>query len=245
MIQSLTNFSTERQIVETALLTDPAIDDCVVLQRKTVNSTQELVAYIVATGLFLPQQIESRLKTTLPTNLLPKAYVPLSSLPLTATGEIDEQALAQIEVIDANLEKQWEDGLQLLPEIEQVAVVVQESVQPMPPLHLLDLLPQQKAEKAATQVEVASSAPLPLAPKQGAAISDGGSLSEELDAPAILPSALQRAARQSLGQKIVYLQPNSTEITQSYAELLEEAERILAGLRGLGLKPQAKVIIQL
>lgn len=244
MIQSLEKFLT-RQIVEAALLKDPAINDCVVLNRKTATSIQELVAYVVVTGAFLPQQIKSRLTAALPANLLPNTYVSLSSLPLTATGEIDEQALESIDVIDRNLEKQWEEQLQLLPEVEQVAVVVQDYAQNIPPLHLSDLLPQQKVNPVVTPKD-ATSVELPtLVEKQRPAISYGGSLPDEPNAPAILPAALQRAAKQSLGQKIVYLHPDGTEITQSYAELLAEAERILAGLKGLGLKAQDKIIIQL
>ena len=246
MIKSLEKLFTEQEIIEAALLADPAIDDCVVLQRKTATPTPELVAYVVATGLFSPQQIESRLKA-IPLTQLPSAYVPLVSLPLTATGEIDTQALISIDVLDADLKKQWEEKLQLLPEVEQVAVVVQEYVQNIPPLHLSDLLPQSKVVPSSPQLEVAARPQLPTLgdKEQRAAIANGGSLPEELNAPTTLPAALQRAAKQSLGQKIAYVQPDGTEITQSYAELLATAERILAGLRALGLKAQDKVIIQL
>ncbi len=244
MIQSLENLSTQ-QILAAALLADPAIDDCVVLQRKTVNSTPELVAYVVVTGLFLPQQIESRLKA-IPGIVLPKAYVPLFSLPLTATGEIDEQTLLNIEVIDADIEKQWENQLQNLREIKQVTVVVQEYAKKIPPLHLSDVLSPQKVH-AVKPTEVAAPTQLPILveKEQRLAISNGGLLPEEANAPTTLPATLQRTAKQSLGQKIAYLQPDGAEITQSYAELLEEAERILTGLRELGLKSQDKVIIQL
>lgn len=247
MIQSLEKFLTEQQIITAALLADPAIDDCVVLQRKRVDSTSEIAAYIVVTGLFLPQQIESRLKATLPANLLPNAYIPLTRLPLTATGEIDEQTLLGINVLDADLEKQWEQQLQLLEEVEQVAVVIQEYSPKIPPLHLSDVLPQQKVNLTVTSREVAPPVQLAVVAQkeQRAAISHGGALLEEPNAPTTLPATLQRAAKQSLGQKIAYLQPDGTEINQSYAELLEEAERILGGLRNCGLKPQDKVIIQL
>ncbi len=75
------------------------------------------------------------------------------------------------------------------------------------------------------------------------AIVHGNSLPEDFDFAIALPQLLHKAANETTG--IVHLHSDGTEIFQSYAELLEEAERILAGLRALGLQPQDKVILQL
>src|SRR3712207_7165688 len=52
--------------------------------------------------------------------------------------------------------------------------------------------------------------------------------------------SLLRAARERTG--IIYLQPDASEQFQSYAELSERAQRILAGLRTLDFQPQQPVI---
>ncbi len=88
------------QQVEAALLEDSSVADCVVLARETASSTRELVAYIVASGSFKPERLSASLKPLLPPELLPDAYVPVSSLPLTRDGKIDEEALTRLEVID-------------------------------------------------------------------------------------------------------------------------------------------------
>lgn len=62
---------------------------------------------------------------------------------------------------------------------------------------------------------------------------------------ATLPVLLQQIAAEVMGQQIVYVQADGSEQRQSYAELLESAERILAGLRRQGLQPQARVMLQL
>ena len=77
------------------------------------------------------------------------------------------------------------------------------------------------------------------------AISHGGPLREQDAVPALLSHALRRAALQKPDKGIIYKQSDDSEIFQSYSTLLQEAERILAGLRKLGLKPQDKVIFQL
>ncbi|HCF26069.1 MAG TPA: peptide synthetase, partial [Cyanobacteria bacterium UBA11049] len=237
-------------MVEEAMLADPSIQDCVVLNRAKETSPPEFVAYIVSAGKFSPEQIQSHLQATLPSYLLPIAYVPLSKLPLTSTGQVDEQALATIEVIDSDLVQKWETELQSLPEIEQVAVVVQDYAESFPSLHLSDLLPNLKSAPSTSAATLTATvihdtaSDEESAPKQSA-IASGGSLPEEPDAPTTLPEILQTAARQTTGDSIVYLQPDGVAIAQSYENLLEDAERILAGLRKLGLKPQDKVIFQL
>ena len=128
--------------VKAAVLDDPAVQDCVVLAREAETSGIELVVYVVS-SFFSPEQLQSRLQTLLPEPLVPSTYVPVSTLPLTPSGQVDEQALARVEVIDSDLIRRWEEQLRSLPEIEQVAVVVQEHAESLPPLHLSDLLPTQ------------------------------------------------------------------------------------------------------
>ena len=76
-------------------------------------------------------------------------------------------------------------------------------------------------------------------------ISNSGSLSMPADAPKTLAEALQRASKKHSGQGLTYINLDSYEYSQSYEDLLEDAQLILGGLRKLGLKPQDKVIFQL
>lgn len=77
------------------------------------------------------------------------------------------------------------------------------------------------------------------------AIADGELLASDPDAPTTLAQVLEKTAGEIDGKRIIYLQRDGTEIVQSYQELLEEAQKILAGLRKQGLNPQDKVILQL
>ena len=196
-----------QQLVE-AMLADPSIEDCVVLNRAKETSAPEFVAYVVSAGKFSPEQIQSHLQAIVPSYLLPIAYVPLSKLPLTSTGQVDEQALATIEVIDSDLVQRWETQLQSLREIEQAAVVVQEFVESSSSLHLSDLLPDLKStpstSAATATVNQDSLSHEESAPKQSA-IAFGGILPEEPDAPTTLPKILQRAARQTIGDRSLNL----------------------------------------
>ena len=237
--------------VEKALLSNPLVDDCAVLSRETPTCQPELVAYTVSTLPISPEQIQSKLQEIVPKALLPKAYVPVSTIPLTATGQVDEAALASLEVMDSDLIRSIEEQLKSWSEIDRVAVIVEPLVKSIPPLHLDDLLPDRQAlttEDSQTQAQ-ATTYGEKIENKRSSeakklAISHGEPLQYPEYVPKTLGEVLQRTAQQST-KGIVYIQPDGTESVQSYQELWQDAQRILAGLRKLGLKPQDKVIFQL
>ncbi|NER99160.1 MAG: AMP-binding protein, partial [Symploca sp. SIO1B1] len=232
--------------IETALLSATEVEQAYVLAHQTF-----LVAYVVVAGPWKPQQFHSYMQQQLPPYMIPGGYVPLSSLPLTPKGKVDELALANFPVIDDNLVQRWEIQLRALPEIEQVAVVVQQKTPHLSPLHLSDLLPLEQItlpDHSATPVveQLASNAQLQTKATSGKlAISAGEPLQWPENRPTTLAQALQRAAQQHADTNLIYIQPDGEVITQTYSELWVEAQRILGGLRQLGLKPQDKVIFQL
>ncbi|MDZ8185056.1 MAG: AMP-binding protein [Nostoc sp. ChiSLP02] len=227
------------------------VDDCVVRERQTQNLKQEIVAYIVPSGLFTPEQLLSDLKTILPSEFIPAALVPVSAIPLTNTGQVDEVALSSLEVIDSDLIHCIEEKLESLPEIERVAVVVEPVVTTIPPVHLEDLLGETQAfaslysqQNSQTTTAIQKIENKSFSSSKKLAISHGEPLQYSEDAPKNLVEVLQRAAQNST-KGIIYIQPDGAEKAQSYSQLWQDAQRILAGLRNLGLKPQDKVIFQL
>jgi acyl-CoA synthetase (AMP-forming)/AMP-acid ligase II/acyl carrier protein len=76
-------------------------------------------------------------------------------------------------------------------------------------------------------------------------LKQGDTLTFAASEPTTLPAALRRAATQSPIQDILHLNANGLQKQQTYAELLDEAQCVLAGLRSQGLNPQDKVLFQL
>ncbi|MFN6570020.1 MAG: SDR family NAD(P)-dependent oxidoreductase [Dendronalium sp. ChiSLP03b] len=246
------------QKIEVAIRSSLTVDDCVVRERQTKTRKQELVAYIVPSGLFVPEQLLSHLQTILPSELIPTAFVLISTIPLTDAGQIDETTLASLEVIDSDLIYRIEGQIDLLSEIERVAVVIEPKVASMPPVHLEDLLGDTQAMSATDCAYVSEDSQQKIqvtTPSQNIenknpssshklAISHGEPLQYSEDAPKTLAQVLQRAAETST-KGIIYVQHDGSKRVQSYRQLWQDAQRILAGLRKLGLKPQDKVIFQL
>ncbi|AOX04319.1 AMP-dependent synthetase [Moorena producens PAL-8-15-08-1] len=232
--------------IETALLSITEVEQAYVLAHQTL-----LVAYVVVSGVWNPKQLHSQIQQQLPPDMMPGAYVPLARLPLTHNGKVDEVALGRFPVIDDNVVQQWEAKLKAVPEIEQVAVVVQQKTLKLPPLHLSDLLPSEQIKlpnHGATPVVEKLVPPTEL-PTQSTsakqAISEGEPIKSPPNAPTTLAQALERAAKQHGDTSLIYIQSDGEVITQTYSELWVEAQRLLGGLRQLGLKPQDKVIFQL
>ena len=242
------NQSFAYQEIEVAIKSSLTVDDCVVIQRQTEQGKPELVAYIVPSGLFAPEQLLSHLQTILPRELMPTVFVPISTIPLTDAGQIDEVALASLEVIDSNLMRDLEKQLELLSEIDRVAVVVEPVVKPIPPVHLEDLLGETPVNPDENQ-EVQVTAHKKTETKNSSAskklaISYGEPLPYTEDLPKNLIEVLQRASK-NLNESIIYIKSDGSETVQSYPGLWQDAQRIVAGLRNIGLKPQDKVIFQL
>ena len=234
--------------VKSVLLQQRSLQDCAVLTQMTETGQLELIAYIVSSEPILPQKLQSSVEGVLRETRLPINFIPVSSLPLTASGEVDEEALRTIPVLDETLVQEIEEQLKSRPEIDRVAVVLQESGEKQPPLHLSDLLPNWQQQQTLTPTEtITEDIPPEIEEREllSQAIADGGLLPSDPDTSTTLPQVLQKAADKIVGKSIIYLQRDGTEIVQSYAELLEEAHKILAGLRKLGLNPQDKVILQL
>lgn len=241
---------------ELVLLEKAPLNECTVIVNKTYPL--EVVPYIVSRSNNSLKQIRSYLQNLSGEALLPKAVVPVSNIPLTATGEVDELALMNIPIIDESLIEQVEKQLNSHYKIEEAVVVVQELRKNIPSLHLSDLIPDWQDKNAIAKggaSPIGNVAPIPrdfqpdtqqhYSEPKPLAISHGSILPDDPHAPITLPEVLQRAAQQVTSEGIIYLSPDGAELHQSYAELLEVAERILAGLRKLGLKPTNKVILQM
>jgi acyl-CoA synthetase (AMP-forming)/AMP-acid ligase II len=237
--------------IRSVLLEHKSISDVVVLEKKTNFGKIELFAYLIFTERLSLEKLHLYLKNTLGEVDLPQInFIPIAQIPLTKEGQIDEEAIINLEIIDSNLVQQWEEKLTTLPEIEEAAVVIEEKTNNLPAIHLADLLsdwktPQPKLTKETIPSLVTLDEKAKESLSKPLAIIRGEPLNNRNNLPFNLATILQNAAERAGEQGITYLQNGGSKTFQSYQSLLAEAERILFGLRKLGLKPQDKVIFQL
>jgi amino acid adenylation domain-containing protein len=235
--------------VQGALLTHPLIDDCYITTRQTPGKGQELVSYIVASGAVEQTQWSQQLHTHLPMEIILDACIPVSSLPLTANGKVNERVLATIQEVTPQARMRWEEYLQMQEGVEQAAVVAQERNEPHEVLHLADILPDWTGRSQSRTQEKQSRTPMqnePLAATRPSrlSINEGGTLNLDAQDIVTLPQALLRAARQQSDARLIYIQSDGSEMTWTYQQLLTEAQRVLAGLRQLDVCPGDRVLMQ-
>ncbi|HEY2951358.1 MAG TPA: condensation domain-containing protein, partial [Verrucomicrobiae bacterium] len=231
--------------IEAALREEPALAQVIVRERQDKAGQRRLIAYVVPAGRFSAETLRARAQCRLPAAKLPHAFLPLTSLPLAPDGTLDENALAGFGVIDAKVAKRWEDSLRAVPGIERAAVVVKECHEPIWPVHLSDVLVDwQPASAISTPTATPILSRPPHATSDKPAIAHGRPLAAQAEGPMHVGETLHRAAR-LLDRGIFYHEPDGSEIEQPYSALLLDAQKVVCGLRCLGLKPQDKVILQL
>ncbi|MFI1400451.1 amino acid adenylation domain-containing protein [Streptomyces sp. NPDC020681] len=89
-------FRIEPGEIEAALLEHPQVSQAAVLARADHAEDQQLVAYLVPESAEMSPDavaLRTHLQTTLPSYMVPSAYVVLPALPLTVNGKLDRAAL--------------------------------------------------------------------------------------------------------------------------------------------------------
>ncbi|GAA4897720.1 hypothetical protein GCM10023223_10040 [Stackebrandtia albiflava] len=79
--------------IEAALLTHPAVTSATVTVREDVPGDRRLTAYLVAPAGFDTSGLRAALAATLPSHMLPAAFVVVDAIPLNANGKVDRDAL--------------------------------------------------------------------------------------------------------------------------------------------------------
>ncbi|WP_411759780.1 amino acid adenylation domain-containing protein [Streptomyces tunisiensis] len=155
----------------------------------------------------------------------------VNALPRAEDGTVDSAALRALPAVDATAARTWRERLAQLPGVTTVDVSVEDAPEELDRRHTG--LPDRSAEAApAARTAVASGVP---------AVSEGPALAEP--SVASWAEALRRAAARDRGD-IVHVHADGSEHRRTYASLIPEASRVLAGLRRAGLRPGDQVILQ-
>jgi amino acid adenylation domain-containing protein len=230
--------------VECVLLNLPGVVDSVVLPRD-FDGRWQLVAYVVATGAWSPDLLRAHASQHLEPAAVPQAWVRIPAVPLTFSGEVDSDALGQLDTANAEQIAQWERSLEAQPGSGEVAIVTREIREEPKPLHLADLLPDWRRTAGSSQVGPVVVEETEEVSEGGPSISTGTPLPGASGDPRTLAEALLRTAARSSTRGIIYLNGEEGEERQTYPELLDEARGIARGLRSAGLAPGDRVVLQL
>ncbi|WP_338895251.1 amino acid adenylation domain-containing protein [Streptomyces sp. TG1A-60] len=180
--------------------------------------------YVVPGRETAPGQVEHSLDAT--------RVIAVNGLPRTAEGALDIAALRALPAVDRTAAARWERELAGLAGVRGASVELEEFPEELGRIHAGP--PRTGLRPETSPGPGSRSGRVP-------ALSAGPPLPE----PSV-PSwaaALTRAAAGPHGE-IVHVRADGSEARRSYASLVEEGSRVLAGLREKGLRPGDQVILQ-
>ncbi|MGW0512627.1 amino acid adenylation domain-containing protein [Streptomyces olivaceoviridis] len=158
----------------------------------------------------------------------------VNALPFGEDGTLDTDALRALPAVDRASAAAWQDSLSRLPGVTAAEVTTEE-------------VPEELGRRHAGLPDRTATAPSADGTAGTGASSAAPALSEgpELAEPSVSDwaQALRRAAERAQGD-IVHVHADGSEHRRSYASLIPEASRVLAGLREAGLRPGDQVILQ-
>ncbi|OAR27591.1 non-ribosomal peptide synthetase [Streptomyces sp. ERV7] len=157
----------------------------------------------------------------------------VSDLPRHPDGTLDTAALDRLPLIDTEAAEQWERTLAGLPGVRSATVALEEVTEQIGRLYIGSSTARTDAPALTSGAGAATAVP---------ALSEG----PELPEPTVgsWAEALRRAAGGGPHAEVVHVRADGTETRRGYASLIEEASRVLGGLRRLGLRPGDQVILQ-
>ena len=91
----LRGYRVELGEIETTLARHPRVLEVAVVVRPGRDGDKRLVAYVVADGAVVSRDLREFLSSKLPEYMVPKAFVVLDRLPLSANGKVDRRALPE------------------------------------------------------------------------------------------------------------------------------------------------------
>ncbi|MCL6669243.1 non-ribosomal peptide synthetase [Streptomyces panaciradicis] len=158
----------------------------------------------------------------------------VNALPHDEDGRLDTGALTALPAVDRTAADAWRERLTRLPGVTHAEVSVEDIGEELGRRHagVTDRAPDTTGAEPGVGNAPASAVP---------ALSEGSALVE----PSVSSwaQALRRAAERAQGD-IVHVHADGSEHRRSYASLIPEASRVLAGLRRAGLRPGDQVILQ-
>ena len=101
-------FRVELGEIEVNLMEHPHIERTLVIAKGDKSEDQKIIAYFIPTDKsnIHPRQLREFLFQKLPDYMIPSAFVPLTSFPLTLNGKVDIKALPEVD-FDAHREKEF------------------------------------------------------------------------------------------------------------------------------------------
>ncbi len=229
--------SAELGKLEARLLAHRFVIDCAVLARRDERGDVAVVAYVVTTGALSTAEARAFARAG-GSAVVPELLVRVSSIPLTADGEIDDVVLAALPAIDSELVAQVRVGMGASGNAD---ISAEWNAPEQATLRVDEIVPRAAMGAPAG----AKAAARPAAPRSTVpSLSEGPDIVWPTPRPRQLSDLLKRTVAAYPTNGVTVIEPGG-EGFLSYAELQDRAERMLGGLRAVGVRAGDVVIFEI
>ncbi|MEZ7512972.1 amino acid adenylation domain-containing protein [Bacillus pumilus] len=221
------------------------LKECAFIPKKNEEGSLSLVLFAQAKDPSLAR--EDLMTGALHPDEVPAALVLLPSLPRTESGVVDTEALLSIDIIDEESLRKIEDRTKAIDGVEEAAALIESQTEKQTPYHLDDLFPNRQRAQGNESIskDEEGETKQASAHEKPPALVYGGDVIKKPGTPVTLTEVLIRSAFMSPDRGVTYIKEGGRTLTQSYPELLTNAERVLSGLRKAGLTNGDQVLLQL
>ncbi|UDF17003.1 amino acid adenylation domain-containing protein [Bacillus pumilus] len=221
------------------------LKECAFIPKKNEEGSLSLVLFAQAKDPSLAR--EDLMTGALHPDEVPAALVLLPSLPRTESGAVDTEALLSIDIIDEESLRKIEDRTKAIDGVEEAAALIESQTEKQTPYHLDDLFPNRQRAQGNESISKDEEGETKQASchEKPPALVYGGDVIKKPGTPVTLTEVLIRSAFMSPDRGVTYIKEGGCTLTQSYPELLTNAERVLSGLRKAGLTNGDQVLLQL
>ncbi|WP_144523424.1 non-ribosomal peptide synthetase [Bacillus pumilus] len=221
------------------------LKECAFIPKKNEEGSLSLVLFAQAKDPSLTR--EDLMTGVLHPDEVPAALILLPSLPRTESGAVDTEALLSIDIIDEESLRKIEDRTKAIDGVEEAAALIESQTEKQTPYHLDDLFPnrQRAQENVSISKDDAGETKPGSTHEKPPALVYGGDVIKKQGTPVTLTEVLIRSAFMSPDRGVTYIKEGGRTLTQTYPELLTNAERVLSGLRKAGLTNGDQVLLQL
>ncbi|WP_169057662.1 non-ribosomal peptide synthetase [Bacillus pumilus] len=221
------------------------LKECAFIPKKNEEGSLSLVLFAQAKD---PSLTREDLKTgVLHPDEVPAALVLLPSLPRAESGAVDTEALLSIDIMDEESLRKIEERTKAIDGVDESATLIESQTEKQTPYHLDDLFPNRQRAQGNVSISKDEEGEIVQASahEKPPALVYGGDVIKKPGTPVTLTEVLIRSAFMSPDRGVTYIKEGGHTLTQTYPELLTNAERILSGLRKAGLTNGDQVLLQL
>ncbi|KIL19230.1 Malonyl CoA-acyl carrier protein transacylase [Bacillus pumilus] len=221
------------------------LKECALIPKKNEEGSLSLVLFAQAKAPSLTR--EDLMTGALHPDEVPAALVLLPSLPRAESGAVDTEALLSIDIIDEESLRKIEDRTKAIDGVEEAAALIESQTEKQTPYHLDDLFPNRQRAQGNVSIskDEEGETKQASAHEKPTALVYGGDVIKKPGTPVTLTEVLIRSAFMSPDRGVTYIKEGGRTLTQTYPELLTNAERVLSGLRKAGLTNGDQVLLQL